>query len=272
MTINSYLMGIANRALLRDDEKASVQRSIGALQARLTDHFGSRISRHFVFGSYSRGTILPRTMDPQSDVDYMVVFADAGLQPQSYLDRLHRFTEARYVRSEVAQSHPTVMLELNHIRFELVPAVNGALTGLQIPGKGAGFQAWQSTDPNGFNQKLSVANQANSNLLKPLIRVLKYWNASSKYPFESYDLEQRLAAQSYGFYGFMATRQVGDLFRIAVDSIDAGWQAPQWKREAVSRLKQLTALAFTQERSGNSIQAEATLRRLLPPLGGLMMA
>lgn len=270
MTMNSYLTGLANHAILRDDEKASVQRSITTLQTRLVNHFGNQIGQHFVFGSYSRGTILPRSMDPQSDVDYMVVFTDTGLQPQSYLDRLRRFAEVQYARSEVAQSHPTAVLELNHIRFELVPAVRSWFSGLQIPGKGSGYQSWQDTDPNGFNQTLSSANQANGNLIKPLVRVMKYWNATAKYPFESYALEQHIAGQGYGFFGLLPSRQLADYFFQAANSLDAGWSAPQWKQDAVSRLKQLASFAQGQYGSGNSIQAEATLKRLLPPVGGLL--
>lgn len=209
-------------------------------------------------------------MDSKSDVDYMVIFSETGLQPQSYLDRLRRFAEARYSRSEVAQSHPTVALELNHIRFELVPAIQSWFSGLQIPAKGSGYQSWQDTDPNGFNQALSSANQSNGNLIKPLVRVMKYWNATAKYPFESYALEQKIAGQGYGFLGLLPTRQLADYFFQAVDSMEAGWLAPQWKQDAVSRLKQLASLAHSQERSGQAISAEATLKRLLPPVGGLL--
>ena len=270
MSINSYLTQQANSAIVRDQEKLSIQRSIATLEARLKAYFGTQLKSSFIFGSHSRGTILPRAMDAQSDVDYMVISSDTGLQPQSYLDRLRRFAEVQYARSEVAQSHPSVVLELNHIRFELVPAVQGWFSGLQIPAKGSGYQSWQDTDPNGFNQTLSRANQANDNLIKPLVRVMKYWNATAKYPFESYALEQPIVGQGYGFFGLLASRQLADFFFQAGDSLDVGWSAPQWKQEAVSRLKQLASLAQSQERSANSIQAEATIKRLLPPVGGLL--
>lgn len=270
MTINSYLTNLANQAILRDDEKIGVQRSITTLQARLGDYFGSQIRQHFVFGSYSRGTILPRSMDPQSDVDYMVIFSDDGLQPQSYLDRLRRFAELRYARSEVAQSHPTVLLELNHIRFELVPALQSWLSGLRIPAKGYGFQSWQETDPKGFNDTLTSANQANGNLIKPLVRVMKYWNAKAGYPFESYALEQQVAGHGYGFFGLFMSRQLGDNFFQIVDALDVGLFAPQWKRDAVARLKQLTEQARTLERAGQTAQAESVIAKLMPPVGGLL--
>lgn len=270
MTINSYLTNLAGQAILRDAEKAGVQRSIAALQARLSDHFGNQISQQLLFGSYSRGTILPRSMDAQSDVDYMVIFSDNGLQPQSYLDRLRRFAEQRYASSEVAQSHPTVALELNHIRFELVPALKSWFSGLQIPAKGSDYQSWQDTDPNGFNEKLVNANQANANLIKPLVRIMKYWNATAGYPFESYALEQKVAGHGYGFLGLMITRQMADYFYQIVDALDVGFFASQSKQDALARLKQLTAQASTLERSGQVAQAEAVMAKLLPPVGGLL--
>lgn len=270
MTINSYLTSLSSRAILRDDEKESVQRSIATLRSRLETHFGAQINRHFVFGSFSRGTILPRAMDPQSDVDYMVVFSEGGLQPQAYLDRLRRFVDARYVRSEVVQSYPTVALELNHIRFELVPAVENWYGGLQIPAKDLGYQNWQDTDPNWFNQTLSSVNQLNGNLIKPLVRIMKYWNAGAEHPFESYSLEQQIAGHSFSNPGLLVSRQLASYFFEAVDSVQMDWFTPQWKQEAVRRLRETVSRARSQEQMGQSAAGEATLMRLLPPVGGLL--
>lgn len=53
------------------------------------DYFNPSIIEGFKFGSFTRKTILPRSVDEKSDVDYMVVFADGGeYTPQTYLDRL----------------------------------------------------------------------------------------------------------------------------------------------------------------------------------------
>ena len=271
MSVNSYLTRLTNHAIVRDQERLSIQRSIAMLEARLKAHFGTQIKGSFIFGSYSRGTILPRTMDAQSDVDYMVIFAASGFQPQTYLDRLRRFAERYYGRSEIAQSYPTVALELNHIRFELVPAKQNWQGSIQIPAKTSDYQGWQDTDPKGFNDQLTRANQANRNLIKPLCRLVKYWNATASYPFESYGLEQHVAGKHYGVFGLLSSKQLGDYFFQAVDSLQSEWSAPQWKREAVSRLKQLASVAQSQERSGNAIQAETTMKRLLPPVGGLLL-
>ena len=125
MSVNSYLTTLASDLVLSSSEKASISTSISTLSSRLNSYFGSNITNHFQFGSNTRGTILPRKADTDSDIDYMVVFdsTDGQKKPQTYLDRLRRFAEEKYSTSEIAQSNPTIVLSLNHIKFELVPAI-----------------------------------------------------------------------------------------------------------------------------------------------------
>lgn len=267
MSVNRYLTELASAAIVRDNEEQSIRRSIAVLESRLRDHFGPQRLDSLLFGSYSRGTILPRSMDPESDVDYMVVFADDGVQPQTHLDRVRRFAEKYYVRSEIAQSHPTVALELNHIRFELVPAIKSWFGGIQIPAKASGYQSWLATDPKSFNDILTSANRANGNLIKPLCRLLKYWNATERYPFDSFGLEKQIVEQGFGLIGLVTPGLLREYFFQAVDSLEPGWTAPQRKREALRRLKRLSSLARSQERSGNVLEAEDTIRLVLPPSG-----
>lgn len=92
MLILRHLFRTANEAILSPEERGSIARSVSSLKTRLNMHFRrGEIESQMLFGSYRRNTILPRSMDEQSDVDYMVVFPDTGHQPQTYLDRLRRF-------------------------------------------------------------------------------------------------------------------------------------------------------------------------------------
>lgn len=264
MTVNSYLANLANTAIIRDQEQESIRRSIATLRSRVNQYFGGDITQQLIFGSYSRGTILPRSMDENSDVDYMVVFADSSNRPQTYLNRLRRFVEQYYSRSEISQSNPTIVLSLNHIRFELVPAIDGWFTGLQIPAKASDFDDWISTDPTGFNQELVNANQSYDNQIKPLVRVMKYWNARNGYPFESYSLEQDIVQHGFGFLGLLGGRQLKHYFYEYIEGMNAGLFAPKWKQEAVSRAHQLAAEAKYQESQGYTTSAETIIKRLLP--------
>lgn len=270
MTVNSYLTNLAGQAIIRDTEKSGIQRSITTLRARLNKHFGADIKRQLIFGSYSRNTILPRSMDERSDIDYLIVFDDVGVQPQALLNRLNRFAQKYYARSDIAQSNPTIILELNHIRFELVPASESFWSGLQIPAPASAYQNWMDTDPTGFNSALSQANQNNNKQIKPLVRLVKYWNASNGYVFDSYSLEQSIAERSYWHLsglGLLSTPQLKDYFFGYMEDIDLGWNPPKWKNEKVLRAKRLIAEARLYD--GISDQGERKIKQILPPIGAL---
>lgn len=268
MTVNSYLTRISSGAVIRDSEKESIQRSISTLQARLNNYFGSEVNNHFMFGSYTRGTILPRSMDSNSDIDYMVVFNDGSYKPQTYLDRLRRFVTFYYSSSEISQSNPTIVLSLNHIKFELVPAINSFAFGFQIPAKAAVSNDWMMTNPNDFNQTLVSANQSHQNMIKPVVRLVKYWNAKNNYPYESFQLEKMLTERSYAFSGgLLSIRQLKDYFFDAVGGLEYGWLDPQYKKDAVSRAKKLVQETKLYSGLGQEDIAEKRIQRLIPPVG-----
>lgn len=197
MTVLTFLTSTASDAVLSAEETNSINTSIDTLSTRLASYFQSQnitIQQELKFGSSTRDTILPRHMDERSDIDYMIVF-DSGYQPQTYLGRLDRFANLCYPSSEIYQKSPTIVLNLNHIKFELVPAIQTSWsTDYQIPN---GANDWMSTNPNDFNQQLITKNQAHAYLIKPTIRLVKYWNAKSDYPFQSYLLEKWISELTF---------------------------------------------------------------------------
>lgn len=266
MTVNSYMRGLADSAYLRDTERDNINRSISTLQSRLNTYFFGELTEHFIFGSYTRGTILPRSMDEQSDIDYIVVFNTNNFKPQTYLDKLKRFVERYYSRSEITQSNPTIVLTLNHIKFELVPAISTLFYGLQIPAKRADLNDWISTDPNDINQTLSDTNKANKNLIKPMIRLVKYWNAKNNYPFASFELEKMLAERSYIIVSLMSSGQLQDYFFDAIESLSLDWGAPQYKKDALNRAKKIVQDTKYNLEQGWVHLAEDEIKKLLPEL------
>ena len=198
MTVNSYLSNLVSNLVLSSDEKSSINTSISTLEYRLELFFGNDIVEKFKFGSSTRDTILPRKADSNSDIDYMIVFNnDNNYQPQTYLNQLKRFAEKYYQTSEIHQSSPTNVLELNHIKFELVPAYKSGF-GYYIPNKSNG---WMYTNPNDINSNLKNANINNGSKIKPVIRLLKHWNISKAYRhYESYGLEKKLVSSLQNSY------------------------------------------------------------------------
>lgn len=127
----------------------------------------------------------------------MVVFdtSDGQKKPQTYLDQLKVFAEKKYSTSEISQSSPTIVLSLNHIRFELVPAINNY--GYQIPSPASSWSEWISTDPSSSNQIIMDKNNAENYQIKPLVRLIKYWNANQGHPCASFELEQYIVNKYY---------------------------------------------------------------------------
>ena len=198
MSVITHLDTTASNLMLTDAQKISIENSLAALKTKLKDHFSTDIKEQLQFGSSTRGTIIQKRAHPKSDIDYMVVFDNSeNLKPSAFIARLKRFAELKYTTTEVFQSHPTVVLNLSNIMFELVPAYNNWWSGYQIPAPPSNYSDWISTDPLAFNQKLTDKNNNNYSKIKPLIRILKYWNSCNEYIFDSYELEQKVVDTTY---------------------------------------------------------------------------
>lgn len=255
MSVLSHLKNRATDATLSTVENDSINTSINTISSRLNYHFGTGLSTHFRFGSSTRGTILPRRLDQNSDIDYMVVFSEGGYQPQTYLSRLKSFAETYYSSSTIKQSSPSIVLELNHIKFDLVPALTAIFGEYKIPDLSLG---WQDTSPREFNSELTDANQRSGNNLKPAIRLAKVWNASRSYVFESYSLERHCAQQSFWF-----ASNLRDYFYGIIESLPS-YVSTQWRQTEISRAKRIVSETKQLETDGYPYLAEEKIKELIP--------
>ena len=189
MSVNSYLSNLGSSLVLSEQENSKIRTSLISLESRAEGYFSS-FSRCIRFGSYTRGTILPRRVDPESDIDLMLLFDDSdSCQPQAYLNRIRGFVDKYYPYSEERQSQPSIVLDLQHIRFELTPAQPTWVEGqYEIP---FDRSTWQHTTPKSFDEELVTCNADNGYKIKPLIRLLKLWNIKkTNRGFASYQLER----------------------------------------------------------------------------------
>lgn len=255
MSVLSFLTVTASSAVLSSNEQSSITTSVTTLQSRIGLYFGRGvIKEHFRFGSSTRGTILPRSMDEHSDIDYMIVFSENNATPQTYLNRLKAFVEKYYSTSERRQSSPTIVLELNHIKFDLVPATTDWFAGLQIPNKSGG---WMSTNPNDFNATLEAKNKEHKSLIKPTIRLFKYWNATAGYPFESFEMEKWVCDLSF----WWLTNQK-DYFFTVIENLNPNFSYAQWINDEITRAKIIVANVRTYEKDEMPIAAETEIKKL----------
>ena len=263
MTVNTHLTHLSSSLVLSGAEKLSITRSINTLNLRLTSYFGESLNEQFQFGSSMRGTILPRVADYKSDIDYMVVLNTSNeieKKPQTYLDRLRRFSDSRYSSSEIHQSSPTIVLSLNHINFELVPSLPEPV-GYRIPSLSSCWTDWQMTYPYAANKAITDKNKTELSLIKPLVRLIKYWNASNGYPLSSYFIEEYIVSQNY--FGCYSLK---DYFYSFWQGISCSYSSPQSTKTKVARAKTISAKAKEFELSGMPYSAESEIKKIVPTL------
>lgn len=233
-TLNTHLVAVARSLILSDVEESRIATSISTLQTRLNSWFDNEVTKHFRFGSSVRETILPRKVDEGSDIDYMVVFNNQyQFKPATLLDKLRNFVNHYYSRSEIHQDHPTMVLELNHIKFELVPAYQTYSWSdyYNIPAPSTNYADWLLTNPSEIKRKVNDANNRYNYQIKRLIRLLKYWNVRNYMVYSSFDLEDHIAGRVF----YLCT-SLEDYFFDAISGLPT-YTLPQYKRDKVKKLQ-----------------------------------
>jgi len=257
MSVFSHLQNTADSIKIQDPERTAIDTSISSLSYKLGSYFNN-IESKFVYGSYDRRTILRRSKDPNSDVDYMVTFSDgSGWTPQTLMNRLKKFVEDKYSRSEIYQSSPTVVLELNHIKFELAPAYTSWGT-IYIPAPASDYSQWISTNPNTLKDALNEKNRNNQYLIRKLVRLMKYWNVLNGKVYSSYELEKYVIDKSYWLCS-----NLKEYFYAAAEGLET-WNLPQYKQNKVNRLKEIVAKTKEYERDEMPYTAESEIKKAIP--------
>lgn len=233
MSVLLYLTNLSSQLVLSTEERISIGVSLGFLKTKLSNwSHSSDIQEQAVFGSYDRDTILPRKYDEGSDVDYMIVFKNPNqLQPETFRTWLKKFAEDKYSRSEIYLDYPTTVLKLSHIKFELVPAIKPIWGTYMIPDNTTIFSKWQSTNPFTLKNTITEANKINHNI-RPLIRVMKYWNALNRKPYASYELEEKIANMPFWY-----SKNLEECFYFFVEALMADYSMSQANKNAVNKLK-----------------------------------
>ena len=258
MTVNGYLESLANNLILSDIEKNNIKRSIEAIKYRLNNYFQNEVLEVMLFGSYTRGTILPRRYDDKSDIDIMVIFSNSErYNPQTFLNKLKKFAELWYTASEIYQSSPTIVLELNHIKFELVPAYWSIYTNsFHIPSTPS---SWMTTAPDTFNSKLSAFNSENKWLIKPSIRLIKLLNIRrNNRAFRSFEIESYITDNLRYTTWACSTRM--DYLQYLLDGIKGmyPWTCTTTIQKILNELEDAVEL----EKHGKMIAAEDKMNKI----------
>jgi predicted nucleotidyltransferase len=264
LTIEDELKEYAQRFYLstKGPERPRIDTSIKNIINNLHDEFGDRILGIEVFGSYQRKTILPRQYDPESDIDLLIVFdhKNIGSNPSTYRRHLHQFAEQYYPKFISYKSQPTVVLELNHIKYDLVPGYTqmegffNITDEVYIP---LSDTEWEHTDLDDFSQELEEKNRKHDFNIKRVIRLLKAWNAKVGYPVQSYKLEQLVVEMSF------SEDDIETIFFEAIGDLPEDWDNGRTENK-IAALKENAQLLYEALEDEDDDEANRYLRKILP--------
>ncbi|KPL80617.1 SMODS domain-containing nucleotidyltransferase [Herpetosiphon geysericola] len=259
MSVLSHLDKLARDLNIAENEAFKINRSLTTLESRIDRYFVNDVKQRFRFGSSVRKTMLPRIADQTSDVDYMVVFDNSNnYKPQTFMTKLKNFATTYYGSSEIYQSSPTIVLELEHIKFELVPSYKSGI-GFYIPAPRTAYTDWLYSDPTGFNADVDSANINTKFLMKPSIRLIKYWNARNGI-YSSYELEKTVIGTQYSY-----CNNVKEYFFLAVNLLPT-YGLTETNKRKVEGFKLKINEIKNNERNGLLLTAENEIKSLLPSI------
>jgi len=238
ISIDPILTSLANekyRINTASPEAKKIDASVKHLKNNLSSYFDEALVEVIEFGSYKRDTILPKVIDPLRDVDLMVIFDHSNLKfnPITYRKHIQEFSDFYYPNSSSFKSKPTVVLEFNHLSYDLVPAhIDSDFFGDRVFYIPENDTDWIETDPHGFLGKINKKDENNKYLIKPVIRLLKAWNAKVGYPVSSFELEKEIVGITYYFLDTLE-----EYFFDVIDSLDATSNKIKALKENASKVR-----------------------------------
>lgn len=218
--LNTYLTELSQKLIVGETQDKKILSSYDNLEGLLFKEFRAELDTVSRFGSYDRGTAFSLPNNEKSfDVDILITFKKDEFQPQTYLNKIKNLGQKIYPRSGVSADFPTVAIEMNHVLFELVPAIKtGNGTEVKIPAPRGNEEKWIETDPEKFKKKLLERDNDCDGMIIPLIKLAKYWNKCNGDNFYSFYFEEFIIRNSYPgcdtireyFFEFISDLGTGD--------------------------------------------------------------
>ena len=132
--------------------------------------------------------------------------------------------------------------------------------GYKIP-KQAG---WVDTNPNDFNSSLIEKNTEHGSVIKPLVRLMKYWNAQNGYIFDSFSLEKWVIARDFGWGGIIFNSPDLKEYMFQCFNEISGQNLSQNNENKLRRAKEIVKKVEELEADGYPFTAEKTIKKLIP--------
>jgi hypothetical protein len=178
---------LLNRLVLTGDQSDTAATRVATLQEFFDSTF-TMAERALTIGSYRRGTLIR----PERDIDLL-----AALSYSTYRERYDDDSRALlyfvrdklnegYAQTKVSSRGVAVLLDFTIIRADIVPAFQRRGGGFFIPD---GKKGWTATNPPYHARVIKERDDALNGHLKPLIRLMKFWNIQNGGHLRSFHVE-----------------------------------------------------------------------------------
>jgi len=163
------------------------------------------VSHTFLTGSYKKKTLI----NPANDIDVFIVlsgYSKYDIKPNTILDKLKKDLQKTYPNTKIKQDKPCIVIEFNHVIFELTPAIEieswNEHNSFYIPEMSKN-NTWQKVEnPRILENSLSQKNQNLSQKLNPLIKMMKKCKVKNNLKTPSFEMEKMAIGSLYSINGF----------------------------------------------------------------------
>ena len=163
------------------------------------------VSHTFLTGSYKKKTLI----NPANDIDVFIVlsgYSKYDIKPNTILDKLKKDLQKTYPNTKIKQDKPCIVIEFNHVIFELTPAIEinnwYGHNNFYIPEMSKN-NTWQKVEnPRILEEELTEANKRLNQKLNPLIKMMKKCKVKHNWKIPSFEMEKMAITQLYSIDNF----------------------------------------------------------------------
>lgn len=177
-----------------DRQEEKIKSSLSNIEGYLKNKENDlNVSRTFTTGSYERDTIIR----PLNDIDLFAVLKKDNWKdeygnlpkPQSVLTKIKNYLNSlNDYKDKVKQDRPCVTIVLSDKDFDILPSFEVVNGGYSIPNED--LETWTYSYPELLATNLDSTHRLRKYKVKPVIKVLKYWNREHNKFIPSYHIEE----------------------------------------------------------------------------------
>ncbi len=194
-----YFEALSAALIIPQADWAAMGRLIRNFEVKRKIRLGRTTFDVEVFGSYTRRTLLPASVDIFSDIDILVCVEEERAElraPITYRNHLQQLAAECFPTGTIRKSSPSVVVELERTLIDLVPCRIDRNGRYAIP---ADDREWMHTDPHSVYEAMVRSRLDYGRKVQDVARIMKLWNKSHGAPFQSHDLEERVFTYDYCF-------------------------------------------------------------------------